>query len=272
MNFRPTPTWHRCPEWLSAVLAAFLILTSPVTARAKTETGEKMWVLEQASELWGPVTTRFCKRGARIDFMRLNLLVTPNAKRSIVFSPAQKTFSDFDVSKLGHPRRNVEEKIRTLNAQTTVTGKFLGYSVQKYLLPAKDGEEEAWMTREIVVPQEFVRTLTVLMKFPSEFGLPLRLFHKTPDGKKVTIFDTLSIKQLAYEPQLFVPPDGYRKISDPYDILLYEQSSGVEQDTGELLKSSGVHSRLLEHNALDEDAQGLMQANPLFKKSTTTKH
>ncbi len=258
MNLRPDFYMNCCARALIISALLILALALPMTSSAAPD-ADKMWVLQQASEIWGPVTTYFCKRGARLDFMHVSYLITPDIHSSVLMSAARKTVADFDATQMSHGSKKV---VKFPDIKPGASAKFLGYACQEYTLKDKDETQEAWMTREILVPQQFVQALTDVIHFPSNFGVPLRFFRQARLGKKVTVFDTISVKHVAYDPKLFRIPTGYKKIQDPYDMLLYEESSGIDKDSSELLQSAGVKSRLMEHSkgTLDSDAEDLLNS------------
>jgi hypothetical protein len=234
--------------FLAFIFAVFL----PKPALA----AEKMWQLKQASEIWGPITTSYCHRGLRIDAPGRAFLVMNDIKHTIVLNLPEKTYVDFDLEKYYKVKKN------PVRPTAEKSDKLLGFAVTKYTSTGSKKEtHRVWMTRAIEMPTQSLQALTGLNEFPGDLGVPLKYVRRNQDGQLVTMLDTLSAKQLALNPALFAVPPSYKKIANEIDMLIPDQA--MEQDAGEMMKSSGVNSPALEQNkrsSLEQDSDDLMQA------------
>jgi hypothetical protein len=218
---------------------------------------EKMWQLKQASEIYGPITTSYSDRGVRFDAPSRAFLVTTDIKHTIVLNPFDKTYAEFDLSKYYKPKKN------PLTPIAESAGKLLGFTVTEYTTQgSKKEKHQAWMTKQIPMPKQSLSSLAGLNEFPGDLGVPLKYLRKNQDGQVVIMLDTMSAKQLPFDPVLFIIPVGYKKIENAIEMLIPDEA--MEQDTGEMMKSSGVSAPLLEQtkrSSLDQDADDLMQAS-----------
>jgi uncharacterized protein DUF4412 len=243
-------------DWSVGGALVFALVFAVALAQS-VAAAEKMWQLKQASEIYGPITTSYCQRGVRIEAPSRAFLVTTDIKHTIILNPSDKTYADFDLKKYYRP------KINPVQPKIVGSDKLLGFTATAYATAGSKNEiHKAWMTKQIPMPKQSLQALTGLNEFPGDLGVPLKYVRKNQDGQMVIMLDTMSAKELPLNPGLFAVPADYKRIVNEIDMFIPDEA--MEQDSGEMMKSSGISTPALEHSkrsSMEQDADDLMQAS-----------
>ena len=205
---------------LGLVLAVGALSAKPFEGKLRIKVSEGQG---QAAQEFAYLTKAgFLRAELQAEGQNTTLIIDFGKKETIMLMPGQPMYM---VMPLPQAVEQVAGKVEDAQLEKTAeTTTILGYACTKYLLKAKNGVNELWLTE----------ALGAFMSMPAMGGpmggapkasptagweaalkgkefFPLRVVSRRPDGKETGRFEVVGIEPGKLADSLFAPPAGYQR-------------------------------------------------------------
>ncbi len=193
----------------------------------------KGWDVSQVSQFQGKVHIRITPSVGRIDSNEYTVVLLPDT-RTLIYNNSNKTFCEkprkewlrqFGGSEIAHAN-----KVHKARSAVIAGRKATLYICDRFSRNGKlSYSTEFWTCSDLPIAAENAAAYCVFCDVPSGYGLPMRITRKYRDHT-VSMLDTLGCREMPFEPAVFKPLNGFKKVKDEMELIMAGSSSSGKDD------------------------------------------